>query len=129
MELLHAEITDKILTAFYGFRNKLPIELDLTFFKNALEIELLEIGLSTEKNKEHEIIYKQKQIGKLTTDLVVNEKIVLKFVSEKLEISEKHHIEMKNFLRLTNYELGLILNFGADGNHKRVLLTNDFKGR
>lgn len=129
MELLHGEITDKILTMFYGFRNKLPIELDLTFFKNALEIELLEIGLVVEKNKEHEIIYKQKPIGKLTTDLIVNEKVVIQLVAEKLEISEKHNIEMKNFLRLTNYELGLILNFGADGNHKRILLTNDFKGR
>jgi GxxExxY protein len=129
MELLHAEITDKILTAFYGFRNKLPIELDLTFFKNALEIELLEIGLVVEKNKDHQINYKQKPIGKLTTDLIVNEKVVIKLVAEPLEISEKHKIEMKNFLRLTNYELGLILNFGADGNHKRILLTNNFKGR
>ena len=127
MELLHAEITDKILTSFYGFRNKLPIELDLSFFKNALEIELLENGLVVEKNKVHEIIYKQKSIGNLTTDLIVNEKVVIKLVAENLEISEKQNIEMKNFLRLTNYELGLILNFGADGNHKRILLTNNFK--
>ena len=127
MELLHAEITDNILKTFYGFKNKLPIELDLTFFKNALEIELQEIGLNVVKDKLIDLLYKQKSIGQLTTDLIVNNKIAIKVVSNKLEILEKDIIEMKTFLKLTEFEVALILNFGADGEHKRILLTDNYK--
>jgi hypothetical protein len=35
--------------------------------------------------------------------------------------------DLKNFLRLTEIEVGLMLNFDADGEHKRILLTNNFK--
>ena len=127
MEILHGEITEKILNKFYGFKNKLPLELDLYFFKNALEIELLEADLDVQKNSIVDVIYKQKTIGNLTADFIVNEKVVIKLVADVLEISEKNIVEMKNFLRLTKYEVAIILNFGSDGKHKRLMLTNDFK--
>ncbi len=127
MELLHAKISDQILKAFYGFKNKLPIELDLTFFINAFEIELLELGLEVEKDKQIEIFYNHKAIGFLKTDLIVNNLVALKVVSIKNEISEKEINDIKTFLKMTKFELALILNFGPDGEHKRVILTNEFK--
>jgi GxxExxY protein len=129
MELLFANTTNLILKAFYGFKNDLPIELDLSFFKNALEIEMQELGLKTEKDKYIEILHKQKVIGKLSTDFLVNNEIILKIVSTKINVLESDKTEMKTFLRLTLFEVGMILNFGSDGQHERILLTNDYKGR
>jgi GxxExxY protein len=127
MELLHSNITDKILKAFYGFKNVLPVEFALPFFQNGLEIELKDLNLQVEKNKAIDIFHKRQSIGKINADFVVNELIIVKLVSSSLEIEEKEVTAMKSLLRLTNYEVGLILNFGPDGQHKRVYLTNNFK--
>jgi GxxExxY protein len=127
MELLHGEITNLILKAFYSFRNELTIGIDLSFFRNGLEVDLNELGLETEVDKHFEINYKNKQIGILKTDILVNKKVAIKIVSSTLDIEKKEELEMKIFLSQTNIEVGLILNFGMEGIHKRVLHTNNFK--
>jgi GxxExxY protein len=127
MAILYSEISDKILKSFYGFKNFLPIELDLSFFKKALQIEMFENGVSSELDKNSEIFYKGKSIGQLEIDLIVENKIAIKCVSSSIEILEKELTAMKTFLRMTKFEVGLVLNFGPDGQHKRVLFTNDFK--
>jgi len=129
MELLHANTSNLILKTFYSFKNTLPIDLDLSFFKNALVIELLELGLVLETDKCFDVLHKQKVIGQLRTDCIVNNQIALKLVANSIEVLQKDIDEMKVFLSLTNFEVGLILNFGPDGQHKRVFLTNDFKNR
>ena len=127
MELLHENISNLILKSFYGSKNQLPIELDISFFKNALEIEMKEEGLEVEQNRTFEIHYKQQVIGNLMIDFVINNCVAINVVSTTLDITEKEITNMRNFLRLTYLEVGLILNFGADGQHKRILLTNNYK--
>ena len=127
MELLHENISNLILKSFYGSKNQLPIELDISFFKNALEIEMKEEGLEVEQNRTFEIHYKQQVIGNLRIDFVINNCVAINVVSTTLDITEQEITNMRNFLRLTYLEVGLILNFGADGQHKRILLTNNYK--
>jgi GxxExxY protein len=127
MEFLYSATSNLILQAFYSFKNKFPLELALSFFKSALVIEMEELGLQVEVDKSFEILHKQKPIGFLQVDCIVNNEIAIKVVATPLDILEKDINEMKSFLRLTTFEVGLVLNFGSDGEHKRVLLTNDFK--
>ena len=127
MELLHENISNLILKSFYGSKNQLPIELDISFFKNALEIEMKEERLEVEQNRTFEIHYKQQVIGNLRIDFVINNCIAINVVSTTLDITEQEITNMRNCLRLTYLEVGLILNFGADGQHKRILLTNNYK--
>ena len=86
-----------------------------------------EEGLEVEQNRTFEIHYKQQVIGKLMNDFVINNCVAINVVSMKLDITEQEITNMRNFLRLTYLEVGLILNFGADGQHKRILLTNNYK--
>jgi GxxExxY protein len=88
-----------------------------------------DLNLNVEENKLFEILHKEKSIGKLNADFVINEVVAIKLVSSKLEIEEKEIISMKTLLRMTNLEVGLVLNFGADGQHKRIYLTNNFKAQ
>jgi GxxExxY protein len=127
MEILHSNITNLVLKAFYGFKNVLPIELELSFFKNGLEIEMLDLQLKVETNKSFDILFKEKYIGKLKADFIINDVVAIKVVSTKLEIEENEISLMKTFLKLTKLEVALILNFGLDGQHKRIYLTNNYK--
>jgi GxxExxY protein len=127
MEYLHADITKIILQGFYTICNDLPFGLDISVYRNALEIELESLGLKVETEKQFPILYKGKEVGKLVTDLVVNNLVIIKITNLETDIDRKTEITAKNQLLFTDKEVLLILNFGIEGEHKRLFLTNDFK--
>ena len=65
-------------------------------------------------------------IGEYYADLIVENLIIveLKAVSEILPI---HEVQLVNYLRATEIEVVLILNFGIKPQHKRKIFTNDLK--
>ena len=103
-----------------------PYGLDTEIFNQALTVELETLGLKTEVDKEIKIKYRKKIIGAFFIDIAVENCVVIKIISDNC-INEKHEIEIKNQLRLTEFEVGLILNFDIENQHKRLVFTNDFK--
>ena len=129
MELLHGDICSTILKAFYSIYTVLPFGLDKDFYTNTLAIEMQSLELKVEVSKRQSIIYKDNFIGEFTFDIVVNNSVIIKIDNQKGFI-ETEQIELsKNYLKLTDFEVLLFLNFGVELEHKRVLLTNDFKKR
>ena len=129
MELLHGDICSTILKAFYGVYTVLPSGLDKSFYTNALEIELQTLGLTVEVNKKITVLYKDKSIGELTIDIVVNNLVLVKIDNQKGFIETEQIETTKKYLKLTSYEVLLLLNFGLELDHKRLFMTNDFKKR
>jgi GxxExxY protein len=127
MEYLHADITKIILQGFYTICNALPFGLDNSFYRNALAIELESLGLKVENEKQFSVLYKDKEVGKLVADLVINNLVLVKITSLETDIDKQAEIISKNQLLLTDKEVLLILNFGIEGQHKRLFLTNNFK--
>ena len=129
MELLHGDICSTILQGFYSIGNALPYGLEKTFYTNALIIELQTLSLTVKENQKQEIFYKSKPIGDLNLELVVNNLVLIKIDNQK-NLIETEQIELsKNYLKLTDFEVLLFLNFGFELEHKRLYLTNDFKKR
>jgi hypothetical protein len=60
MELLHGDICAIILKAFYGVYTILPSGLEKEFYKNALAVEMRELGLAVEANKIFPFFIKKK---------------------------------------------------------------------
>ena len=127
MEYLHADITKIILQGFYTVCNALPFGLDNSIYRNALAFELETLGLKVETEKQFPILFKDKEVGKLTTDLVVNNLVIVKITSVENDIQKDKDFIANSQLLLTDKEVLLILNFGIEGQHKRLFLTNDFK--
>ena len=125
---LHSDISNSVLQAFYTVRNGLPSYLTLAAYKQAMTVEMEILGLTVTCNKSIDIVYKGISVGSLTADLVVNESLLVKLTCTDV-ISEQSDLELKNLLRFTDYEVGLILNFAPDGQHKRLVFTNDIKNR
>lgn len=125
---LHSDITNLILQAFYTVSKKLPFGLTIAVYKRALATECEFLGLKIESDKEIGISYRQKIIGSFLIDLVINDSVIVKVMSDE-NLNEHHSIDVKNQLRLTEYEVGLILNFAQDGQHKRLVFTNDIKNK
>jgi GxxExxY protein len=127
MEYLHSNITKIVLQGFYSVCNALPFGLENSVYKNALAIELESLGLKVEKEKQFSILYKNKEVGNLTTDFLINDLVILKITMIETDINNQSEADAKNQLFLTDKEVLLILNFGIEGTHKRLFLTNNFK--
>jgi GxxExxY protein len=127
MEYLYADITKIILQGFYTVCNALPFGLDNSIYRNALAIELESLGLKVENEKQFQVFYKDKEVGKLIADLVVNNLVILKVTNFETEFDKQTEVVSKNQLLLTDKEVLLMLNFGMEGKHKRIFLTNDIK--
>ena len=129
MELLHNDISSIILKGFYAVANALPYGVDKDFYKNALTTELQQLGLQIDSNKQKEVKYKDKIIGQFTFDLVANNAVVVQVLADKLAFVADNSDLAKNYLKLTDFEVLLLLNFGIEAEHKRVFLSNNYKNR
>ena len=129
MELLHSDISSTILKGFYTVANALPFGLNASFYSNALTVELQSLGLQIDNNKQQQVLYKDKLIGHLNFDIVANNLVVVQVLTQQQMLTTEQVELNKISLKLTDFEVLLILNFGLEAEHKRVFLSNDYKSR
>ncbi len=129
MELLYNDICTTILKAFYTIANALPFGLEKHFYANALVIELQTLGLKIEVNKPQPVFYKEQKIGVLSVDIEVEKVVIIQVDNQKEFIENEQTERAKNYLKLTDFEVLLLLNFGIEADHKRLFLTSNFKKR
>lgn len=65
-------------------------------------------------------------IGSYFADIIVKNKVIIELKTCKYLI-EEHEIQLVNYLKATEIEVGLLLNFGKEVEYKRKVLSNDFK--
>lgn len=126
MQLLHNEITDKVIKAFYKVNNELGFGFLEKVYQNALVFELIEMGFICEKQKQVKVFYRGQVVGEYFADLIVNGKVIIELKSAETLV-EEHELQLINYLKSTEMEVGLLLNFGRKPQFKRKLFTNDRK--
>lgn len=126
MNLLHKNITDIILKSYYKVYNNLGYGFLEKVYENALLYELRNHGLDCEKQKPIKVYYEQIQVGEYYADIIVNECIILELKATE-SIAEEHEFQLINYLKATEIEIGLLLNFGKNQEFKRKIFTNNKK--
>jgi GxxExxY protein len=123
MELIHKETTDIILASFYNVYNTRGYGFLEKVYENALFIELTEAGLICEKQKAIEVFYKEMKVGSYFADIIVNNEVIIELKAAE-GIVEEHEYQLLNYLRSTEIEVGLLLNFGKKTQFKRKIYRN-----
>lgn len=126
MKLIHEEITAKIIKSYYKVYNTLGYGFLEKVYENALVIELRKNGLEIKSQHPISVLYESEIVGEYFADIVVNGIVVLELKAVK-EISEEHECQLINYLKATNIELGLLLNFGKEAEYKRKVFMNAYK--
>ncbi len=124
---LHSEITDVIIKCFYNVYNKLGFGFLEKVYENALLIELEEAGLSAAKQIPIEVYYKNSKVGNYFADILVENKVIIELKAGDGIIIDEHELQLINYLRATEIEVGLILFFSKKPLFKRKLFTNNLK--
>ena len=122
----HEEITNLIIKAFYKVYNTLGYGFLEKVYENAMRIELIEMGLLVEKQKRINVYYFSHEVGDYYADLVVENLIILELKASET-LTEEHENQLINYLKATEIEVGLLLNFGKKPEVKRKVFDNDRK--
>ena len=128
MDYLYSDITKEIINAFYSVYNELGSGFLEKVYQNALFYELKRRGIQCQKEYPISVYYKGIRVGDYYADIIIEDKIILELKAVKTILPE-HLAQLTNYLRATDAEVGLLLNFGLEPEKKRVVFTNDRKIR
>lgn len=121
-----SEITELIIKAFYCVYNKLGYGFLEKVYENGMMIELKRLGLKVERQKPIKVFYDEFEIGEYFADLVVNDSVIVELKAVENLLPE-HEAQLVNYLKATNIEVGMLLNFGKEPKFKRRVLTSEYK--
>jgi GxxExxY protein len=122
----HEEITEKIIEAFYKVYNTLGYGFLEKVYQNAMYLELVEMGYHVEKEKRIKVYYNGNIVGDYNADLIIEDLVVVELKANSILVEENEH-QLVNYLKATNIEVGLLLNFGKMPQMKRKIFDNDKK--
>jgi GxxExxY protein len=124
--LLHEGITDSILKTYYDVYNQLGYGFLEKVYQNAMYLELKSQGFKVEAQKPIKVYFKNQLIGEYYADLLIEDKVIVELKACEL-LMNVHSAQLMNYLKATEIEVGLLLNFGEDAEFKRIIYTNDRK--
>ncbi len=124
--MLLEEKTQKIIKAFYKVYNTLGYGFLEKVYQKALLIELRKTGFNCREEAPIKVYYEGFQVGDYRADIIVDDCIIIENKTAKA-IAEENEFQLINYLKATEMEVGLLLNFGKKPEFKRKIFTNDRK--
>ena len=116
--LKHSEITEQIISAFYHVYNALGQGFLEKVFENALALELRKRGLKVQQQHPITLYYEGQAVGEYFADLSVADCVIIELKAVET-LADAHHAQLINYLKATQIEVGLLLNFGPKPQVKR----------
>jgi GxxExxY protein len=122
----HRDLTEKIIMAYYNVYNALGYGFLEKVYENALMIELKRIGLSVKAQWPIHVYYAEKIVGEYFSDILVEDSIIVEIKAVKI-LSSEHKAQLLNYLKATQVEVGLLVNFGPKPEITRKAFDNSNK--
>ena len=124
--LKHADITEKIIGVFYEVYNELGQGFLESVYQNALSLALEQAGLQVAREVALPVFFRGEMVGDFRADLIVNGVVIVELKSARA-IESCHEAQIYNYLRSTEIEVGLVLNFGPRAQFRRMAFENSRK--
>ncbi|MEQ9328418.1 MAG: GxxExxY protein [Rhodospirillales bacterium] len=106
-----AVLTRSILSAAFEVSNTLGSGFLEKVYQRALLIELSGRGLSALREVEFPVFYKEREIGRYVSDLVVEDCVIVE-VKAVSDLNDAHLGQVVNYLKASGLKVGLLVNFG-----------------
>lgn len=81
-------------------------------YEKALELELQSQGLKAESQKEYDVFYFEKNIGRYRLDLLVEDQVIIE-IKVAPEITPLHQAQLISYLKGFDKPIGILANFGG----------------
>ncbi|HEX2445384.1 MAG TPA: GxxExxY protein [Vicinamibacterales bacterium] len=125
-DLLHREVTEQIIGGFY----EVHYELGGGFLEHVYRSPIIEVlrgrGLLVEDNARLPVHFRGRLIAEFRPDLVINQVVLVELKAHRA-IEPADEAQIISYLRASNVEVGLLLNFGPNPSFKRHVYANSRK--
>lgn len=122
----YKELSDKIIWIFYKVYNRLGYGFLEKVYENAMMLEFKRENIPSVSQAAIKVIYENEVIGEYYADILVDGKIIVEIKASKNLVIE-HEAQLLNYLKATDIEVGLLLNFGPKPEIKRKAFNNPGK--
>ena len=124
--LKHGQLTERIIGVFYEVYNELGREFLESVYEQDMLIALSDAGLRVECQFPLNVTFRGRLIGDFRADLIVEHSVILE-LKATAGIDPGHEAQLLNYLRATEIEVGIVLNFGPKPQFKRMVFENSRK--
>lgn len=123
----HSHVTEKIIASFYEVYNELGHGFLESVYQKAMLVALRDKGLKVGQKIELTVWFRNKPLADFEADLIVENSVIVELKAVR-NIDTAHQAQLLNYLRATEIEVGLLLNFGLKADFKRMAFDNSRKG-
>jgi GxxExxY protein len=124
--LKHKELTYKIIGVFYDVYNEVGHGFLESVYQKSLGFALQAEGLKVSNYTKIPVWFRGQRVGQFEGDMLVENCVLLELKVARC-LDRSHIAQLLNYLRATDIEVGLLLNFGLKPEFKRLILENSSK--
>jgi len=95
-------------------------------YEKSLEVALNALGLEVRRQIEIPVWFRGHEVGAFSADVLVEGCVLLELKAARA-LDPSHQAQLLNYLRATEIEVGLLLNFGLKPEFKRLIFDNPRK--
>jgi GxxExxY protein len=122
----HDDLTGRIIGVFFDVYNELGCGFLESVYKESMRIALAQTGLNVRSEVPVPVYFRGELAGIFGADLVVDDSVLIELKACDAIVRE-HESQTLNYLRATNLEVALLMNFGPTPKFKRLILDNKLK--
>ena len=123
-KLLHSELTEKILGVYYDVYNEIGHGFLESVYNNCMFFALTKAGMSVRREGPVPVYFRGQDVGQFKADLVVDNSVLIELKAVQ-NLDRTHEAQAMNYLRATELEVGLLLNFGSPKpQFRRIVFEN-----
>jgi GxxExxY protein len=119
----HKSLTEKIIKVFYRVYNSLGYGFLEKVYESAMMIEFERDYLSAVSQFAIKVFYDNQIVGEYFADILVGNKVIVEIKATK-SLALEYEAQLLNYLKATNKEVGLLLNFGPKPEIRRKVFDN-----
>jgi len=122
----HDDLTQKIIGVFYDVYNELGPGFLESVYREAMRLALSQAGMKVGSEVAIPVEFRGMAIGIFRADLIVNDAVLLELKATE-SLAREHESQTLNFLKASNIEVALLMNFGPTPRFKRLIMDNEIK--
>jgi GxxExxY protein len=122
-DIKYKELTEKIIKIFYKVYNKLGYGFLEKVYENAMIIEFGKEGIQAVAQSSIKVSYEDEVIGEYYADILADDRVIVEIKATRTLASE-HEAQLLNYLKATDIEVGILLNYGPKPEIKRKVFDN-----
>jgi GxxExxY protein len=119
----YKKLTEKIIGIFYKVYNNLGYGFLEKVYENAMMLEFRKENIPAVSQYAIKVVYQDEIVGEYFADILVDRKVIVEIKAGK-SLALENEAQLLNYLKATDIEVGLLLNFGPKPEIKRKVFDN-----